>query len=132
MNLKQAYALLKEKLSSRPAIEDEDEARKLVDDDQLKKIEEQKQFDREERTRKITELGKRFPQSPNQIFSECWKCKDQINFDGSSEIIRRPNRVIRLSICPNCNSINIEVIFEMNMKVSTKYDRFLGLKDRGY
>ena len=128
MNLKQAYALLKERLVHRPS---EEEARKIVVAEQLKQVEDYKKLEREERTRKIKELGLRFPKQSNEIYSECWKCSSKIDFNGALGI-SRSNRIIRLAICPGCNSINVEIILNRELKTNTDYDRYLGLKNRDY
>lgn len=128
MKLKEAYEILKNKLRRQP---NEEEARRIVAAEQLKQVQDYKKLEREERTRKIKELGLRFPKHANQIYSECFRCSSKIDFNGAIGI-SRSNRIIRLAICPECNSINVEVILSRDLKTNTDYDRYLGLPNRDY
>lgn len=100
------------------------ESQRVLEENRLKKLADQKEEEKQELQQARDDLAKRFPKKPQDVFVKCWKCKKQIDMNQSELIEKGQARLFRVIEC-NCGYFNVDFIAPAQAKRLSRFDELL-------
>lgn len=120
MKVNEAEKILQDKKDAELA---EVEAKKVLEEDRLRKIKEAEEQEKKRKKEEFEAEKLKYPGYAAEIHQSCWKCGKVVNMS-QGEHITRSTRIIIVAECQKCGSYNVAAI-PTNNAIISPHDRFL-------